>query len=69
MRPETLGVIGLGSIGGSIAWQAALPDRFTGAVVYVTPIARGDRAASEVADFWKRVLGAQPVTRSRARLE
>ncbi len=43
-------------------FAAALPDRFTGAVVYVTPIARGDRAASEVADFWKRVLGAQPVT-------
>ncbi len=69
MRPKTLGVIGLGAIGGSIAWQAALPDPFTGVVVYVTPIARGGRAASDVADFWKRVLGARPVTRWRARLE
>lgn len=41
---------------------AARPDRFRGAVVYVTPAARGEEAAREVADFWERVLEAQPVT-------
>lgn len=43
-------------------FAAARPDRFRGAVVYVTPVAGGDDAAREVADFWERVLEAQPVT-------
>jgi prephenate dehydrogenase len=32
------------------------------ALVYVTPIEGGEAAASEVSDFWARVIGAHPVT-------
>lgn len=45
-------------------FTAARPDRFLDALVYVTPVAGGTRAASEVADFWTRVVGAQPVVLS-----
>jgi prephenate dehydrogenase len=40
----------------------ARADRLEGALVYVTPARGGDEAAREVADFWKRVVGAHPVT-------
>lgn len=43
-------------------FEAAAPDCFKGEVVYVTPLPDGDRAASEVADFWQRVMDAHPVT-------
>jgi prephenate dehydrogenase len=36
-------------------------DRFREIVVYVTPVEEDSRAANEVADFWKRVLGGAPV--------
>jgi len=42
-------------------FAAARPDSFTGQIVYVTPAVGGEQAASEVADFWQRVMGAQPV--------
>ena len=42
-------------------FEAAQPNRFSGAVVYVTPGAAGDDAAREIADFWAGVLGASPV--------
>ncbi len=42
-------------------FAAARPDRFRDAVVYVTAADGGERAADEVADFWERVLEAQPV--------
>lgn len=42
-------------------FAAARPDTFTGKVVYITPLENGDVAAAEVADFWKRVIGAEPV--------
>lgn len=45
-----------------IGFGAARPNRFAGAVVYVTPGPSGDDAAREVADFWAGVLGASPVT-------
>lgn len=45
-------------------FTAARPDRFTGTLVYITATPDGDRAAAEVADFWKRVLGAEPVMTS-----
>jgi prephenate dehydrogenase len=40
------------------------PERLEGAVVYVTPIEGGERAAAEVGDFWARAVGAHPVTTS-----
>jgi prephenate dehydrogenase len=43
-------------------FAAAKPSMLEGAVVYVTPLSRGERAAQEVADFWAGVCGAQPVT-------
>ena len=42
-------------------FAAARVDRFRGAVAYVTPCPGGEDAAREVADFWERVLEAQPV--------
>lgn len=42
-------------------FAAAKPDMLSGATVYVTPVARGDGAAREIADFWRRVVDAQPV--------
>jgi prephenate dehydrogenase len=42
-------------------FEAALPERFVGAVVYVIPLAGATRAANEIADFWTRVIGAHPV--------
>lgn len=41
---------------------AAKPSLLEGAVVYVTPLTRGERAGEEVADFWAGVCGAHPVT-------
>jgi prephenate dehydrogenase len=38
------------------------PDRLEGAVVYVTPLPDGGDAAAEIVDFWKRAVGAQPVS-------
>lgn len=45
--------------GGGFA--AAAPDRFRGAVVYVTPATDDERPGREVADFWRGVLAAEPV--------
>jgi prephenate dehydrogenase len=42
-------------------FAAALPRRFAGALVYVTPVGDDDAAAREIADFWASVLGAEPV--------
>lgn len=39
----------------------AAPDRLSGAVIYVSPLRDGDRAAREVCDFWTRVVSAHPV--------
>ena len=39
----------------------ARPDRFQDLIVYVTPVPGGDQVAGEVADFWKRVMHAEPV--------
>ncbi|UCG85416.1 MAG: prephenate dehydrogenase/arogenate dehydrogenase family protein [Gemmatimonadota bacterium] len=47
---------------GDGGFSAARPDRFTGQIVYVSPAASDGHAALEVADFWQRVLGLQPVT-------
>ncbi len=46
---------------------AARPHALDNALVYVTPAAGGEGAAAEVADFWQRVVGAEPVTLSAAR--
>jgi len=46
---------------GSGGFSAARPDGFTDRVVYVSPVVGGEHAASEIADFWQRVLEAQPV--------
>ncbi len=46
---------------------AADPDALESALVYVTPLAGGDAAHAEVADFWRRVIGAAPVTLSAER--
>lgn len=43
-------------------FAAARPDMLTGQLVYVTPLPGGDVAAAEVTDFWRRVIGAEPVT-------
>jgi prephenate dehydrogenase len=43
-------------------FAAAKPSMLDGAVVYVTPLSQGERAAAEVADYWAGVCGAQPVT-------
>ncbi len=40
---------------------AARPDRFKDLIVYVTPVPGGEQVAGEVADFWKRVMDAEPV--------
>jgi prephenate dehydrogenase len=42
-------------------FAAATPSRLDGALVYVTPLPDGDRAAREIADFWAGVCGAAPV--------
>ncbi len=42
-------------------FQAAGAVRYREAVVYVTPLPRGESAAREIADFWARVLEAAPV--------
>lgn len=43
-------------------WEGARPDRFAGAVVYVTPTGpAGEEAAREVMDFWESVLQAHPI--------
>lgn len=43
-------------------WTGARPDRFTNAIVYVSPTGpQGERAAREVMNFWASVLGAHPV--------
>ena len=46
---------------------AADPEVLESALVYVTPLAGGDTAGAEVADFWRRVIGAAPVTLSAER--
>jgi prephenate dehydrogenase len=46
----------------SRGFAAARPDSLADAIVYVTPLANGERAAAEVADFWSRALHAHPVT-------
>jgi len=43
-------------------FAAARASMLEGAVVYVTPLIRGERAGEEVADFWSVVCGAHPVT-------
>ena len=43
-------------------FAAARPDMLTGKLVYVTPLSGGEVAAGEIADFWRRVIGAEPVT-------
>ncbi|MBE0593317.1 MAG: prephenate dehydrogenase/arogenate dehydrogenase family protein, partial [Gemmatimonadales bacterium] len=45
-------------------FDAARPDRLRDALVYVSPLAGGARAAAEVADFWSRAIHAHPVTLS-----
>ncbi|MFQ5703593.1 MAG: prephenate dehydrogenase [Gemmatimonadales bacterium] len=42
-------------------FNAAVSDLFCGKVVYVSPLAGGDTAASEVVDFWRRVMDADPI--------
>lgn len=42
-------------------FDAARPDKLDGGIVYVSPLPGGDVAAREIADFWKRVIGAEPV--------
>ena len=42
-------------------FAAASPSRLDGALVYVTPLPGGERAAREIADFWAGVCGAEPV--------
>lgn len=42
-------------------FAAAKPSLLEGAVVYVTPLVRGERAGEEIADFWAGVCGADPV--------
>ncbi len=43
-------------------WSGARPDRFTGAIVYVSATGpTGDRAAREIMNFWQAVLHAHPV--------
>ena len=42
-------------------FDAAKPSRLDGALVYVTPLPNGERAAREIADFWAGVCGASPV--------
>lgn len=42
-------------------FAAARPDMLTGQLVYVTQLPGGDVAAAEIADFWRRVIGAEPV--------
>jgi prephenate dehydrogenase len=37
------------------------PDRLEGAIAYVTALPGGDTPAREVADFWKRAVGVEPV--------
>jgi prephenate dehydrogenase len=44
------------------AFRQASPQLPERAVVYVTPLTDGSTAAAEIGDFWKRVIGAQPVT-------
>ena len=44
------------------AFREASSQALERAVVYVTPLPDGSTAAAEIADFWKRVIGAQPVS-------
>lgn len=46
---------------GHAGFRSARPDRFKDLVVYVTQIPGGEQVAREVADFWKRVMHAEPV--------
>lgn len=48
-------------------FASARPDLLERALVYVTPAQGGEQAAREVSDFWKRAVGAQPVTLDAAR--
>jgi prephenate dehydrogenase len=41
--------------------SAVQPDRLEGAIAYVTALPGGDAPAREVADFWKRAVGVEPV--------
>lgn len=41
--------------------SGASPELLKDAIVYVTPLPNGDRAAAEISDFWHRVIGAHPV--------
>ena len=45
----------------NLGFGAARPDLLAGSLMYVTPVPGGDLAAAEIADFWKRVVGAEPV--------
>jgi len=47
---------------GADGFKGAGPDRLAGAVVYVTPLAGGERAAAEIGDFWSRTMRAYTVT-------
>ena len=51
----------------NVPFASARPDLLEQALVYVTPTEGGERAAREVSDFWKRAVGAQPVTLDAAR--
>jgi prephenate dehydrogenase len=42
-------------------FEASRPDLLRGAVVYVTPSAKGENAAFEISHFWQDVLEADPV--------
>ena len=42
-------------------FRCANPELLSGALVYVTPVPHGDKAAAEVRDFWSRAVGASPV--------
>ncbi len=42
-------------------FEAARPDLLSGSIMYVTPLRNGEVAAAEIADFWKRIVGAEPV--------
>ncbi len=42
-------------------FNSARSDLLTDSLMYVTPLPDGEVAAAEVADFWKRVVGAVPV--------
>jgi prephenate dehydrogenase len=45
----------------SMGFESARPDLLSGALLYVTPLPDGELAAAEIADFWHRTIGAEPV--------